>query len=125
MAKETKVNIKLKGEMEVPSLDVQQYIGKKERISSVETMKGDFGYYVKVSSTVLDILKFKDVEKPLVATKIFSLFTDEEGNTGWGTKSMLAEYLALKKVKTPEALVGKEIVIQTSIKNGKEFLTFI
>ena len=122
--KDEKVNVKLGGEMVLPVFDCSQYIGKKGRIANVETFKGVFGYYLKVTSTVIDVLKGKD-KKEVVASRIFSLYTDEKGVIGWGSTSKLAEYLLLKRVSSPNELLGKEIVIQTSIKEGKEFLTFV
>lgn len=122
-----KVKLHLKGAIEVPSIDLQQYIGKKERIAAVEQYEGTYGYYLKVTSTVIDVLAKGKEPKEIRASRIFSLFTDKEtGETGWGTKSKLAEYLKIKKVTSPEQLLGKEVVIQVEAgKEGKEFLSFV
>lgn len=120
---EEKIKTELK-EINMPKLDISKYVGKKERIASVDVMKGDFGYYLKLTTTIVDVLKGKE-EKELRATRIFSLYTSEDGSVGWGSKSQLAEYLKLKRVSSPNELLGKEVVIQITVKNEKEFLTFI
>jgi hypothetical protein len=122
--KDEQVKMKLVGGIEVPKLDLQQYIGKEVKIADVQQFNGAFGFYLKIISTPVDILGAE--KKPVTATKIFSLYTDKEtGETGWGTKSKLSEYLVLKKVSSPEQLIGKSVKVQVEMKDEKEFLSFV
>jgi hypothetical protein len=121
---ENKVNVKLQ-EVELPKLDIQQYIGRKEQISSVETFKSKYGYYLKVSSTVIEVLKRGGELKELRATRLFPLYEDESGKVGWSKKSALGEFLASKRVSEPRDLVGKQVIVQSTVKDGREFLSFI
>jgi len=121
---ETKVSVKLR-EIDLPRLDIEQFIGRKEKIASADTHRSKFGYYLKVSSTVIDVFQRGKETKELRAVRIFPLYEDDKGNIGWGKKTLLAEYLLLKKVSSPQDLVGRDIIIQSTVKDGKEFLSFI
>lgn len=118
------VQIKLQ-EVELPKMDLTKYVGKKERIGQVSTHKGEYGYYLKLTTTTVDVVKFGNEEKTLVASRIFSLHADKDANIGWGKGTQLDEYLKLKGVTHPDALLGKEVTIQLNVKNGTSFLTFI
>ena len=128
-----KVNIsdKVKDNVILPEIDIKKYIGKKTIIDKVEEFKGQYGYFVKVTSKVIDIIPdFIDskTNKPLElrASRIFGLLQDKENNIGWNEKTILGIYLSKMKAKNYNDLVGKEVIIQTILnkKNQKEFLTF-
>lgn len=118
------------GQIVLPTIDVQQYIGKKARIETVEEFEGSFGYYIKCTTAVIDERKdIKDKEgKPLAlrASKIFSLQTDSSGGIGWGEETKLGLYLKKLGVKHYNDLKGREVVVQSMMnKEGdKEYLTF-
>ena len=132
----TPVNLgdKVKGEIQLPSIDVSQYVGRKTKIAKVEEFEGQYGYFVKMTSEVIDMPTLKD-GKPMLdkegnpielrATRIFGLQTDSNGNIGWGADTKLAAYLAKFKVKHYRDLVGREAVVQTVLNknDGKEYLT--
>ena len=49
-----KVHLGATREIELPKLDVTQHIGKRVKIDSVEECEGEYGYYVRVQTTILD-----------------------------------------------------------------------
>lgn len=122
--KDEKVEIELK-KVELPTIDYKEYVGKKNKIALVETLKGSYGYYLKLTSGIIDVKQFGKEEKEIRATRIFGLFEDENGNVGFADGTALGDYLESKGVKTPDELLGLEVIIQVKDKNGKEFLTFI
>jgi hypothetical protein len=117
------------GRIEIMSIDYSKYAGKKAKIGSVETFNGAFGYYMKITTTTIDVIegvKGKTDDKEIKASRIFSLFTDKNGAVGWGDKGKLVDYMAYKNVKHPDELLGREVTLQMDIKeNGKSFLSFI
>lgn len=123
-AKETKTDIKI-GVVELPKHDYTQYIGKKVLIASVDTYKGQYGYYLKLTSSIVDIVKFGEEEKEITASRIFSLFEDKDGRIGWGNETQLGLFLTSKGVKHPDELLGRECVVQIKDKDGAKFLTLV
>lgn len=125
---DTKVIVPM-GKIVIQSVDYTKYAGKKAKIGSVETYEGAFGFYLKVTTTTIDVIegvKGKSEDKPIFASRIFSLFTDVNGAVGWGDKGKLVDYMAYKGVKHPDELLGREVTLQMDIKeNGKSFLSFI
>jgi len=119
---------KVVGQIELPSIDISPYVGKKVKIAAVTEHEGNFGYYIKVESETVATLNQKDKEgNPVVlkATRIFGLQTDVAGNIGWGEKTKLGNFLKKKKVAHYRDLVGVE-VITTSVSNendGKDYLS--
>ena len=53
---------------------------------------------------------------------ILRVFTDEQGNYGWGKDTQLGLFLTSKRVSKLEDLKGKEVTVQIT---EKGFLTFI
>jgi hypothetical protein len=120
-----KVDIKLQ-KVEVPKVDYVKYVGKKAKIGAVDTCVGEFGYYLQISTTPIDVVPFGKEQKEIRATRIFSLLTDKEGKVGWGETGKLVDLMNLKNVKEPMQLLGKEVVIQMELsKQGRSFLSFI
>lgn len=118
---------KVKGQIELPSIDITPYIGKKVKIAKVEEHKGNYGYYIKIITEPVDTIA-KDKDNPIIlkATKTLGLHEDSEGNLGWGEKTALGLYLKKKEVNHYKELVGKEVILQsqTSSKDEKDYLTF-
>lgn len=114
------------GEIELPRLNLEPYIGKKVKIGEIKTLEGKYGYVVKVSTEKLDDLTLANGEKkPLCASRLYGLHKDESGNVGWGDKTKLGIFLGKMKCKTLKALVGKEVIVQVQAnKDGQEFLSF-
>jgi hypothetical protein len=120
------VEVKIKiGEIEVPRINFEAYIGKKERISDYRIMQGKYGYFVTMETSVVDEIQRGKETFELKATRLFGLFVDEKGNVGFGKDTELGLFLASKKVKDLDSLKGKEVTIQVKDKDGKKFLTFI
>lgn len=134
----TPVNLgsKVVGEIELPTIDVTQYVGRKVPVERVEEYEGDFGYFVKMTSAVIDApkdkatgeaIKSKDGKAiELRATRIFGLQENAKGELGWGKQTKLGVFLAKHKVKHYKEMAGKEVIVQTITKkeDGKDYLTF-
>lgn len=122
---------KVVGEIELPSIDISPYVGKKVKIAAVTEHEGNFGYYIKVTSEVvatLDDVKDPTTGKPveLRASRIFGLQQDASQNIGWGAKTKLGVFLKKKNAKHYKDLVGMEVVT-TSVTNNddeKDYLSF-
>lgn len=124
--KPSEVKIKI-GEIEIKKIDLNQYIGKREKIVSQKIYQGVYGYYLKVETTVIDVIPKGKENIELKASRMFSLFENDKGSIGWGKDTELGLFLTAKRVKTPEELVGKEVIVQITEPNkkGQTFLTFI
>jgi len=125
--KDPEVKLEGTGEIDLPQLDLTPYIGKKVKIERVTEHDGEYGFYIKVQTEVVDTLTEKRKEPlELRASRIFSLQSDENGKIGWGKDTNLGQYLKKKGVKHYKELVGQEIVVQTvtNKKQKKDFLSF-
>ena len=115
------------GEIDLPQLDLNPYIGNKVKIEAVTEHKGDYGFYIKVQTEVVATLTEKRKEPlELRASRIFSLQEDESGKIGWGKDTNLGVFLKKHKADHYKDLVGKEIVVQTvtNKKQKRDFLSF-
>jgi len=127
MEKEQKVELGsiVKGEIELPTFDAKQYIGTDATIEIVQEMSGEYGYFVRLESSVITELKGKDDKVfEIRATKHLGLQQDEEGNVGWGVDTKMGNFLKVMGVKHYRELQGKPVKVQTLVKDGKEWLTF-
>lgn len=113
-------------EIELVKVDYTQYVGKKEQISDVQVLKGKFGAYLQLTTSVIDAIKRgKDVFE-LRAKRNFTIHQDADGKYGWGKDTELGLFLVSKRVKKTADLKGKEVIIQIdNSKEGKQFLSFI
>ena len=113
------------GPIELPTIDVTPYVGKKAKITDATTMQGGYGYCVRVQTEVVETIGDGEKKVELRGSRIFGLQMDEDGNVGWGADTKLGHFLAKMKAKTLKELVGKEVTlqIQTS-KTGTDFLSF-
>ncbi len=110
------------GQIELPQLDVTQYIGTKVKIASVEKRKGQYGFFLRIASEPVAKL---DNGTEIRATKIFGLQQDESGTWGFGDETKLGTFLKKKGVKDPAQLKDIEVVVQTVTgDNGRDYLTF-
>ena len=120
------VNIPI-GEIELPQIDVKQYVGRKVRIVDVGTFKGGkFGnYLVRIQTEIVATVQGGKNPIELRGSKIFGLQEDENGNLGWGANTKLGKYLHKMKVKSPAELKGKEVILQIqTAASGTDFLSF-
>ena len=109
------------GIIELPKFDPSKHIGKKAVIESVTEHKGNYGYYVKFETAVVD------EESGFKASKIIGLQKDKEGKIGWGSGTKMDIFLSKHEVKHYRDMKGKEVIVQTvdsSKDDGREFLTF-
>ena len=121
---------RLKGKIELPSLDISEYVGKKVKIAKVQEFEGNYGYYIRIETEVVaEIEGMKDDDGKqfeLKASRMFGLQTDAEGNIGWGENSKLGVFLEKKNVESYRDLIGVEVVT-TSVTNAtdkKDYLSF-
>lgn len=126
-----KVELENTGLIDLPSIDVSPYVGKKVNIENVDEYEGNYGYYIKVETVVVDTLKDiidKKTDKPLEVrgSRIFGLQEDADGKIGWGEKTKLGVFLKKMGVDHYKDLKGKEVQLQstTNKEDGKDYLTF-
>ena len=129
------VFVPIKGVIVLPQLDVSKYVGMKVEIERVETFKGQYGYYLKLSTKVLDANPKDQNGRPindkdgnpiqLRATRVLGLFEDADGNIGWGEQTKTGLFMAKLKVNSVDELRGKvvQVVSTTSKSDGKDYLT--
>ena len=109
------------GVLDIPQIDTSKYIGKKAKLATVEEMKGEYGFCVRIATEILE--KVGKVE--LRASQIFGLFEDSEGNLGWTPDSKLGVFLKKMGVKHYNELAGKTVIVQTTRgKDGRDYLAF-
>lgn len=108
------VSIELQGA--IKGEDYSSYVGESSKIELVETMKGKFGYMIKISTEVLE--NTDDIR----ASSIFGL---KENNDGifWVEDGKLGKFLKEKGVKDPKDLIGLPVIIKQVVKDdGSKFL---
>lgn len=116
---------RVKGQIELPKLDLSQYIGTRVKIVSVTEHEGAFGYYVKFTTESVGTINTKEGEKELFASRIIGLQEDANGNLGWGAETKMGTFLKQKGLQHYRDAVGMEVVIQLdSNKEGTQFLSF-
>lgn len=130
----TQVRLENTGEIDLPKFDATKYIGKTGTIVSVTEHKGIHGYYVKMTTDVLE--EGGDIR----ASKVLGLQTIAEVNDGkpvldgegkpklkigWGPETKMGLFLKKHGVEHYNHLIGKQVIIQTrTSKEGTDFLTF-
>ena len=125
MTEETQVKLENTGEIDLPKIDVQQYVGKDVEIVTVQEHKGNFGYYIKVQTESVETIEGKDKTIELTGSRMFGLQEDLDGNIGWGEDTKLGVFLKKMDVKHYNDLIGKVVKLQTKTsKDGVDFLDF-
>ena len=114
-----KVDLGETGQIELPKIDITKYIGQKRLIATVDECEGQFGYFVKVETEVIDTIEGGEKPIEIKASRIFGLQKDSEGKIGWGKDTNLGVYLEKMGVAHYKELKGMEVVVQT-ITNKKE-----
>lgn len=110
-------------------IDFNKYDGVKTKISAVEVREHvENGYYLRVISEPLDTIKKDGEDKPLFASRLFSLVKkiDEETKKAslcWSLNGDLQKFLNKYKVEHFEDLVGKTVISVVEIKKDRETLT--
>lgn len=112
-------------QIELPKLNLTQYVGTPAVVEEVTEHRGQHGYFVKATTGIVASVGKEDDPIELKGSKIFGLQEDEEGQIGWGEETKLGTFLKAHKVAHYNDLVGKEVVItMRRTKDGNEFLTF-
>lgn len=107
------------GEIDLPPLNVDDFVGRKVKVESVTLKRGDFGWYYLVEAESVS----KDAR--ICPSRILGLKEDAEGRWGWPSQSKTALFLAKMKAQKPEDLIGKMVIVtKRENKEGLEFLTF-
>ena len=114
------------GKIELPKIDVEKYIGTKEKIMSATIHKGSFGLYLKLLTRTLETFGSGENKTEIKASKILGLQQDINGVWGYGEGTKLDVFLKKYKVDNYKELVGKDVILQsqTSKENNIEFISF-
>lgn len=126
MAEIEKVDLGETGQIVLPTLDIEQYVGNKVEIDTVQEFKGEYGYFLTVSTEVLGTHDGREGEIQLRASRNFGLQEDKDGNIGWGKDTNLGRFLEKMKVDHYKNLKGCKVIVQTqtNTKTGKDYLSF-
>ena len=120
-----KVELGETGQIELPTINVTKYVGKKAKIATVDECEGNYGYFVKVETAILETIECGENPIEIKASRIFGLQKDSEGKIGWGKVTNLGTFLEKMGVAHYKELVGKEVIMQTVIKKDKkDYLCF-
>jgi len=125
--KDKEVQLGRIGEIDLPKIDVTEYIGKKTKIDIVTVHESTAyeGYYAKVQTKVVAEVGSKDKKIELKGSRIFGLQSDKDGKIGYGKETKLGIFLAKMKCKELKDLIGKEVILQVQTsKEGTDFLSF-
>jgi hypothetical protein len=114
------------GVIDLPKIDIRQYVGKKAKIESAKIYEGKYGLYVKVITKIVDTIGKGDKKVEIRGSKIFGLQQDENGVFGYGKDTKLGMFLSNMKAKDLKDLIGKEVTLQAQVNdNNVEFVSFI
>ena len=123
------------GEIEMPSLDMTPYIGKKAEIVSAKVVESPFfddrtgkqKMSVFVETEVIDTIGDGDNAIQIKGTRFLPLYWGADDKLGWGEKTQTGIFLKENKCKTIKDLVGKKVVLQIrkGKKDGKDYLTIV
>ena len=121
-----KVDLGETGQIELPKIDITKYIGQKAIIATVDECEGQYGYFVKVETEILETIEGGEKPIEMKASRIFGLQKDSEGKIGWGKDTNLGVYLEKMGVAHYKELKGMDVVVQTitNKKEKKDYLSF-
>jgi hypothetical protein len=123
-------------EVESEGIDFEELEGKKAKIERQEPIVVPSKYRESGKQDCLKVETYpvaeveKDGEKiEIRASELFNLTKNKEGQLGWSSLGDLKKFMTLKKVKKPEDLVNKEVVLRRRVKirdgQEREYLGFI
>ena len=121
------VDIPIEGEISLPTIDIQKYIGQSVKITDVKTVSTEFGYAVQIQTEIVETVEGGKRPIALRGSKLLGLQEDAEGHIGWGVNTALGLFMQKHKAKVLGDLIGQTVKLQAQTKKGstKEFLTFI
>ena len=123
------------GTIDMPSIDMTPYIGKKAKIATAKVVESPFidertgkqkmSLYIETESVAVIGEGEKAIN--LKGTKFFPLYYSDKGDLGWGEKTTTGVFLAKHNSKQIKNLIGKEVTIQirTSKKDNRDYLTIV
>jgi len=121
---------RVKGEIVMPKLDLNEFIGKKVKIEKIQEGEGQFGFFVDLITEPVGTLNAIDKttgEKiQLRGSARFGLLTNDKEEIGWTSNSKLGVFLNKHNKKHYRDCTGMTVIIQlhTSTKDNKDYLTF-
>lgn len=120
------VNLGDTREIDLPVLDIKPYVGKMAKIVRVIECEGQYGYYIKVETNVLDTIKGSGGVIDLRASRVFGLQSDGEGIVGWGVDTKLGKFLKKMGVDHYRNLKDVEVQVTALYNESKErdYLSF-
>ena len=121
------------GAVDIPRIDVSEYIGKKAEIVNTTPLEGEYGAVLRVETVDLGPLHDANGDPVLIdgepaqatASKLFGLKRLNDGGVGWVSDGKLEEFLKRMKVDHWKDLKGKTVTVQGQIKDDRTYLTFI
>ena len=126
--------------IESAGFDFSELEGRKGKIEIISILEVPSAFtetgkqkVLKIETEVLDVITNKEKEKiDLRASEIFNLSTTKDGALGWSKSpnASLNKFLIKLKVKSPDELKDKYVIIKTRTKKNaqgqdKTFLGFI
>lgn len=110
---------------EMPKHDFTQYLGMKAKVASATIEYGQHGPFVKVTTEPVGYLD-ENKEKPVTASRIFGLATDENGQAYIGIGTKTEAFLEERKLSEFSDLVGQTVIVNgREDKEGRMWLSFI
>lgn len=95
------------GEVERKKFDPTPYIGMKSHIEFIDERKGQYGFYIRLYSGVVD-----EGDREIRATVIFGLEIGEDGRLGWSKDSKLYNFLKEHNVNHYKELLENPTMIE-------------
>lgn len=120
-------NLEVKPNIVLPTLDVKKYIGNRVLIDQVDVFKSaEYDtYYVELVTTPVDTIGEGNDKKPLLIRKRLWLQTNRETQeVGWTKESALGKLLTKYGKNHYNELKGVEVIVQTEVRDNREWLTF-
>jgi hypothetical protein len=112
-------------EVEMPKIDVTEFIGTKVKVVSAKIIATQFGRAIKFETEPVFDAGTEDKPNLIKATKLLGLHQNDEGVWGIGKDSKTSEFFNKWKIKMHKDMIGKTVTLQaTEPKNGTQFLTF-
>ena len=104
------------GEIEKQEFDPTPYIGQDSFIEFIEERKGQYGFYVKLISKVVD-----EGDREIRATAIFGLMENKEGEIGWPPDSKLYNFLKKFNASHYRDLMSGPVTTTLKDDNGESY----
>lgn len=112
-------------QIDLPKIDVTEYIGKKVKVVEAKVIGTQYGRAVKFETEIVADVGTKEKPALIVGTKLLGLQQDKDGVWGMGKDTKAQEFFTKYKITSHKDMIGKVVILQaTEPKNGTQFLTF-